>query len=750
MYRIRSKTTAVFSSPTTKQSVAMPKISALFVFFLCGIAATAAQLQTSVVHATALTASTQGAAAAEIAAVQISGRLWLDLDRDSKQDIGEPGIANHTVNLLDGAGASTGTSTTTAADGSFAFNGLSAGSYIVAFVVDGDYMHFALQDQGTDAIDSDVDPTNGRTPVLTLSDDQSIDVDAGVLSARGMGDLVWLDQDQDGRQDVGEPGFPGITVRLLNKNGGQVFDHNGLPYVQVTTDVGFFTFRDLLPSDYSIGVDRPPHMQYTEGNTPGVNGAQDSDVNPANGRTPAQELPSNDLNRNRDGGIRPGAVADRVWQDLNGNHLRDEGEPGISGILVKLISPGTDGTPNTGDDRTWFQTETAADGTYSFPAVFPIEYYISFELPSNGSFVLPNAGSDAIDSDADMTTGFSHTFLVSSKVSLADATTYTGVSAGYTLSEIPTATPTETALPPTETPTPTATSTSEGPTATPTATVDAPTATSTSEAPTATATSEGPTATPTATSQFPTATATTTPSATSTSTGTVTPAPTATVTPTVSDGPVQLSGGVYHDLNANGVKESDEPGVPSVIVTLSNGQAAITNSSGEYNFVVLAGDYTITQTDLAGYVSTGDADSANDNQIAVSVVGFPVTGLDFYDVRLATLQGRIIDDLNGNGLLDGGELGLAGVRVILSDGQETTTRQDGSFQFSVLPGTYQITVVDPNGYLSTGDSQGANDNQILVSVSAGATVINMNFFDQAEKTDGGNVKTTIMLPLTFR
>ncbi|MEZ4708463.1 MAG: SdrD B-like domain-containing protein [Caldilineaceae bacterium] len=661
------------------------------------------------VQAAALEPAGYRAPTAEIAAAQIGGRLWLDKDRDSKQDGSEPGMAGHTVNLLDQNGATLGLSTTTGANGIYVFGELAPGTYIVEFIVDGTYMDFALADVGTDAIDSDVDPANGRTTAFTLTDGASIDVDAGVLSARGMGDFIWLDQDQDGRQDVGEPGFPGMTVRLLLNNGDQAHDLDGNPYVLLTSDLGGFLFADVLPGRYSIGVDLPGHMQFTAGSAPGVNGAVDSDVDPATGRTPAQPLPSNDLNKNRDGGILPGAVADRVWEDVNGNNLRDDGEPGVAGVVVKLVAVGADNTPNTGDDRTWFQTTTLADGAYAFPAVFPIEYYISFTAPANGAFVTANAGDEAIDSDADPATGFSPPFLVSSLAASS------GVSAGFVLSDPPTATP----EPATSTPTPTPI------------------------APTPTDTAAPPTVTPTTM-----ASATATGVATATPMMSTTPSPAPTATPTSSNGPVTISGGVYHDGNGNGAQDADEPGIAGVIILLSNGQGTATDGNGGYSFTVLRGEYIITQTDLADYVSTGDADGVNDNQIAVSVIGFPLAELNFYDARPAAIHGVIIHDLNGNGQEDANEPGLAGVRVTLSNGQETITAADGSYFFTVPPGIYTITVTDPSGYQSTGDIQGANDNQITLTVHSGAEVSNQNFFDQAE--DSGAIKSVIRLPLTFR
>ena len=40
-----------------------------------------------------------------------------------------------------------------------------------------------------------------------------------------VGNFVWDDLDQDGRQDAGEPGLAGIVVQLWNGTKTQIIDH---------------------------------------------------------------------------------------------------------------------------------------------------------------------------------------------------------------------------------------------------------------------------------------------------------------------------------------------------------------------------------------------------------------------------------------------------------------------------------------------------------------------------------------------
>lgn len=78
------------------------------------------------------------------------------------------------------------------------------------------------------------------------------------------------------------------------------------------------------------------------------------------------------------------------------------------------------------------------------------------------------------------------------------------------------------------------------------------------------------------------------------------------VLPAAADaGPYAVSGSVYTDTNENGQRDPDEPGLPGVVVDLSDatgeyGQTALTDADGAYSFTVGAGAWTVT-VDTAGH-----------------------------------------------------------------------------------------------------------------------------------------------------
>lgn len=84
-----------------------------------------------------------------------------------------------------------------------------------------------------------------------------------------------------------------------------------------------------------------------------------------------------------------------VWLDANANGLQDPGEGGISGMCVNLY----DQRENLID-----HTTTDSNGYYGF-SVRPGSYIVEFVRPKNFGFTVPDAGDDAVDSDADPSFG---------------------------------------------------------------------------------------------------------------------------------------------------------------------------------------------------------------------------------------------------------------------------------------------------------------------------------------------------------
>lgn len=182
---------------------------------------------------------------------RIGDRVWHDLNGNGLQDAGEPGLANVTVRLYRSGDPAPLLTTTTDGSGFYSFANLAPGNYVVEFVPPSGYA-FTYPDVGSnDAVDSDANPADGRTGVITLGAGGTItSVDAGLYLPVSIGDFVFFDGNGNGIQDGSETvGLSGIVITATNLGTGQV-------YTTTSGPVGDYLFPALPPGTYQVSA--PP------------------------------------------------------------------------------------------------------------------------------------------------------------------------------------------------------------------------------------------------------------------------------------------------------------------------------------------------------------------------------------------------------------------------------------------------------------------------------------------------------------
>ncbi len=119
-----------------------------------------------------------------------------------------------------------------------------------------------------------------------------------------LGDFVWEDKNQNGIQDEGEPGIPGVLVTLHQPGADGVCGTEDDSIVGTTeTDAnGQYIFTDLLPGDYCVQVTPPPNFDFTIPNA-GDDPTKNSKVDPSTGMTPVITLNPGDNDPNQDAGL---------------------------------------------------------------------------------------------------------------------------------------------------------------------------------------------------------------------------------------------------------------------------------------------------------------------------------------------------------------------------------------------------------------------------------------------------------------
>ncbi len=214
--------------------------------------------------------------------------------------------------------------------------------------------------------------------------------------------------------------------------------------------------------------------------------------------------------------------------------------------------------------------------------------------------------------------------------------------------------------------------------------------------------------------------------------------------------PIEISGHVWLDNDTDAVRESGEPMLAGVEISLwkqandgsyaDTGLRATTDAQGRYAFPkslgLQPGRYRIAETQPEGLYSvaavpgtmnggeTGSAESPDAlTDIHIPLGDSSAINYDFAEASPASLSGFVYLDVNNNGQRETGEQGIAGVRVQLipintiapQSVLTVTTSGDGFYSFTGLaPGHYEVIEVDQPSDLNDGiDSAGTVDGQVV-------------------------------------
>ena len=434
-------------------------------------------------------------------------------------------------------------------------------------------------------------------------------------------DYLFDDLNGNGSRDEGEPAIHDATL-VLTDCGGNVISS------MVTETNGFYYFdllTDSLPRQVRLWLQG--HTNYTHATTL-IGGFGLDGYTVCFGVAPEctfQAVEGSHL-------LQPASVGHRVWEDMNGNGIQDEGEPGLSDVTVDLIRGTTVVAARVTDGQ----------GRFSFSGIYPGSYSLRCALPSGCVVTKLNQGGDAsLDNDAQASGGTAVFALASGQ---SDLTRGIGVFH-----------------------------------------------------------------------------------------------------------PVAIGNRVWTDANGNGLQDTNELGLSGVLVELRDCgsnllTSVLSSATGNYLFSDLApGSYRLRFSASTNFIGTL-ADNAGD---ALDSDADPITGwtacltLQSGDTNLTVDAGfniatqvgdRVWEDLNGNGVQDKGEPGLAGIAVQLlkSSGAmvaTTTTDANGYYLFTGLrPGAYKLKFIAPKGWLFTlqniGDDTFDSDASRIGGRTANFTVAN--------------------------
>ena len=699
----------------------------------------------------------------QLQSAKLGNYVWSDDNANGLQDSGEAGVDKVVVELYSANGTliattSTGDDYSTAAveHGFYQFAGLQAGDYQVKFIAPS--YNFTVADaagNSQDAVDSDANAANGLSHMVTLAAGQSDQtVDAGLVAKPANASLsgyVYEDFGNDGLRGAGEPALAGVTVTLTG-----VDNHGNVVTASMVTDTqGFYAFTGLAAGTYTVTESQP--VAYLDGrDTAGSNG----------GSTVVNDVISNvvlaagDNSVNNNFGELVGAqIRGTVYCDDNNNGTQQAGELGLAGVTITLTGTDDRGNPVTAS------TVTAADGSYIFAGLRPGIYSVTEPtqpagklngIDSAGLFGGGTAGNDVITNIV-LTQGLISDNNNFGEIKPASVSGFVYVDAGDDgikgAGETPIAGVTVTLTGTDDRNQPVLLITVTGADGSYTFGDLRPGSYSVTESqPAAYLDGKDTAGTP--------------------GDGVVSNDKISNITLASGENSVNnnfgelpklnsISGVVFEDKNNDGIKDPAEAGIPGATVTLTGTDAAgnpvslttTTGADGSYSFNgVPAGNYTVTETQPAGYLDGKDSGgnsggSVTDDKVAnislpVGVVT-PVTGVNFGEQLAAMLSGFVYVDAGDDGIKGVGETPIAGVSVTLSGTDNlgnavtgtTTTNAQGFYEFAALrPGSYSVTESQPAAYLDGKDTAGtpgdgvvSNDKISNITLASGENSVNNNF-----------------------
>jgi len=299
-----------------------------------------------------------------IVSASIGNFVWLDNDADGVQDANEDGIAGVTVNLLSdtnndgvisGSELSSPISTViTGPNGEYLFPDLEPGVVYITSVDATTVPNGLIQtfDEGPLGAVGVLD--NASDPIVLAAGEEHLTADFGYAPPVGsIGDLIWIDTDDDGVRDPGEQGIADVTVTLTPAPDVDLGEGPGNPITTSTDANGQYLFVDLpLGETYIVDVDI---STLPSGVVASSSGLGDPDVRDGNSTTADNQTTvvlttDQPVNLDADFGYLPAptennSVGDTIWLDADSDGQGPIGavdgtdltELPLAGVTVSLI-----------------------------------------------------------------------------------------------------------------------------------------------------------------------------------------------------------------------------------------------------------------------------------------------------------------------------------------------------------------------------------------------------------------------------
>lgn len=286
----------------------------------------------------------------------ISGVAYLDENFSGAMDDGEETVSGLGLVLLDEQGQKV-TEGRTNARGRYTFENIMPGTYRLSLDAKRGY---AFTHLGEGSVIVNTGDGSGQSELFQVTLGANLDnMSMGMIRPGVVQGAIFADANDNGKQDEGEGGLAGATVRLIESTRGEAF-------AATVGEDGAFRFDAVMPGSYLLRYELPEDGVFSAG----CDLSQDGSV----GESAAFSFKEGDeYTAPTRGGLTLGSVAGAVYNDRDGSGTQDEGEAPLAGVTLTL-------TPTRGD-LTEVSCVTGEDGAFTLTGLRPDTYRLTVSFP---------------------------------------------------------------------------------------------------------------------------------------------------------------------------------------------------------------------------------------------------------------------------------------------------------------------------------------------------------------------------------
>ena len=307
-----------------------------------------------------LDAETREIAIGAVYPASMTGTVYMDNDFSATRDGKEEIVSGFLVTLTDEKGGVVA-SDKTSVKGKYELTGIVPGNYqLKVTAVKG----YAFTKLGVGNVIHNLSNGEGQSELFPVAlGEQITDRDIGMILPATVSGTVFADMNDNGVREAEEAGLPGVVVRLMHNEEGEVFR-------TTIGEDGDFAFDAVMPGTYYLVYELPENAIFASVQENGNRLSGEGTT----GEGDHFEISSGDEKKAAlCGALTLGRLEGRVFSDPEADGKMNEQDTALDGATLELTPEREDLEPKT--------VTTAADGSFVFTDLHPGDYKLHLHLP---------------------------------------------------------------------------------------------------------------------------------------------------------------------------------------------------------------------------------------------------------------------------------------------------------------------------------------------------------------------------------